>query len=297
LSEPRLGIDLGGTKIEGIVLADGATRARKRIATEPEGGYEHVLERIAALVRELREAAPGVGEVGIGTPGSLSSRTGLLKNSNTQCLNGRPLRVDLEQRLGLAVCMENDANCFALAEATLGAGRGHDLVFGVILGTGVGGGLVFHGRCWTGPQNIAGEWGHHSIDPAGPHCYCGQNGCVESLLAGPALERSYREAGGGSIRASEIARLAAAGDATASDVLARYLARFGRALANVISILDPSIVVLGGGLSNLDVLYAQGRDEVAARVFNDELRTPIVRHELGDSAGVIGAALLTREDG
>jgi fructokinase len=297
MSRPRLGIDLGGTKIEGIVLAGGETRVRKRIATEAEGGYEHVLDRIAILLRDLREAAPDAGEVGIGTPGSLSARTGLLKNSNTQCLNGRPLRVDLERRVGLAVRMENDANCFALAEATLGAGRGHDLVFGVILGTGVGGGLVFHGRCWTGPQHIAGEWGHHSIDPAGPRCYCGQNGCVESLLAGPALERSHRDAGGDDVRAAQIARLAAAGDPVAANVLARWLAVFGRALANVVSILDPSIVVLGGGLSNLDVLYTRGRDEVAARVFNDELRTTIVRHELGDSAGVIGAALLTREEG
>lgn len=290
---PRLGIDLGGTKIEGIVLESGETRVRKRIATEAEGGYDHVLDRIATLVGELREAAPDASEVGIGTPGSLSARTGLLKNSNTRCLNGRPLRVDLERRLGLAVRMENDANCFALAEATLGAARGHDVVFGVILGTGVGGGIVLNGRVWTGPQHIAGEWGHHSIDPAGPRCYCGQSGCVESLLAGPALARSHRDAGGSDVRAAEIAQRAAAGDPTASVVLARYLALFGRALANVVSILDPSIVVLGGGLSNLDVLYKRGRDEVAARVFNDEFRTPIVRNELGDSAGVVGAALLT----
>jgi fructokinase len=192
--------------------------------------------------------------------------------------------------------MENDANCFALAEAVAGAGRGHELVFGVILGTGVGGGVVFGGRCWTGPQHIAGEWGHHSIDPAGPSCYCGHRGCVEAFLSGPALERAYREAGGTRRPAPEIAALAREGDAAAKAALDGYLARFGRALANVIDILDPSVVVLGGGLSNLDVLYDRGRDEVAARVFNDELRTPIVRHELGDSAGVIGAALLTREN-
>ena len=294
MSTPRLGIDLGGTKIEGIVLDGGETRLRKRIATEAPGGYEHVLGRIVALVHELRETAPSVEAIGIGTPGSLSARTGLLKNSNTQCLNGRPLRADLERRLGLPVQMENDANCFALAEATLGAGRGQELVFGVILGTGVGGGIVIRGRSWPGPQHIAGEWGHHSIDPSGPSCYCGQRGCVEAMLAGPALERAHREAGGADLRAPEIAQLAAAGDPRASDVLARYLERFGRALANVITILDPSVVVLGGGLSNLDVLYTRGREEVAAGIFNDELRTPIVRHELGDSAGVIGAALLAR---
>ena len=294
MSERHLGIDLGGTKIEGVVLDGDEIRVRKRIPTEPEGGYEHVVERIAALVAELRREVPDAAVLGIGTPGSLSARTGLLKNSNTQCLNGKPLLRDLERSLGLRVLMENDANCFALAEAIAGAGRGHEVVFGVILGTGVGGGVIIGGRCWTGPQHIAGEWGHHAIDPAGPPCYCGQRGCVESLLSGPALERAYREATGSDARAREIAALAERGDAAAAAVLAGYLARFGRALANVIDILDPSIVVLGGGLSNLDALYGRGRDEIAARVFNDELRTPIVRHRLGDSAGVIGAALLAR---
>jgi fructokinase len=289
-----LGIDLGGTKIEGAVLDGDEIRVRKRIATEAEHGYDHVVARVAALVAELRSAAPGADAVGIGTPGSLSARAGLLKNSNTQCLNGKPLLRDLERAIGLPLRMENDANCFALAEATRGAGRGHEVVFGVILGTGVGGGIVLGGRCWTGPQHIAGEWGHHSIDPAGPPCYCGHRGCVESLLAGPALERSYRDAAGRAAQAPEIAALAGSGDAIASAVLDQYLGRFGRALANVIDILDPSIVVLGGGLSNLAALYDRGREEVAARVFNDELTTPIVRHELGDSAGVVGAALLAR---
>lgn len=289
-----IGIDLGGTKIEGVALdPTGAVRRRLRVPTEQERGYAHILERIAGLVAELRPDAPGCDRVGVGAPGSLSARDGTLKNSNTVCLNSRPLLADLEVRLGLPVRLENDANCFALAEARAGAGRGHECVFGVILGTGVGGGIVFRGTLWTGPQYIAGEWGHHGIDPAGPSCYCGRRGCAETMLAGPALERAYREAGGPLCGAAEVARRAEAGEAAAVAVLDRYLDRFGRALANVINILDPSVVVLGGGLSNLAVLYTRGRKAVARYVFNDEFRTPIVPNQLGDSGGVIGAALLT----
>ena len=291
-----IGIDLGGTKIEGVVLDETlAPIVRRRIPTERERGYEHIVERVAALVAELRPQAPDVPMIGIGTPGSLSVRDGRVKNSNTTCLNGRPLQTDLERRLRLPVRLENDANCFALAEAQAGSGRGYRLVFGVILGTGVGGGIVQEGRMWTGSQHIAGEWGHHAVDPAGPTCYCGRRGCVETLLSGPALEQAYRAAGGVTGSAAEIAVRAAAGDATAATVLARYVDHFGRALANVINILDPDVVVLGGGLSNLDVLYTSGRAAVARHVFNDELRTPIVRHALGDSAGVIGAALLVAD--
>ncbi|TMB05008.1 MAG: ROK family protein, partial [Deltaproteobacteria bacterium] len=233
--------------------------------------------------------------VGIGTPGSLSARDGTLKNSNTTCLNGRPLHADLERRLGLRVLLENDANCFALAEARAGAGQGRAMVFGVILGTGVGGGIVHEGRIWVGPQHIAGEWGHHAIDPSGPACYCGQRGCVETMISGPALEVAYRAAGGSPATAAEVAARAAAGEPRATAVVDRYLDRFGRALANVINILDPDVVVLGGGVSRLDALYTQGREAVARYVFNDELRTPIVPNRLGDSAGVIGAALLAAQ--
>ena len=288
-----IGVDLGGTKIEGAIL-DEALRPvhRVRVATERERGYDHILDRVVEVVAVLRPHAPEASVVGIGTPGSLSARDGTLKNSNTTCLNGRPVHADLERRIGLPVRLENDANCFALAEARGGAGQGAALVFGVILGTGVGGGLVIDGRLWAGPQHIAGEWGHHAIDPAGPACYCGQRGCVETLLSGPALEAAYRAAGGPPASAAQIAARAAAGEAAAADVVACYLDRFGRALANVIDILDPDVVVLGGGLSNLDVLYTRGRDAVARYVFNDELTTPIVPNRLGDSAGVIGAALL-----
>jgi fructokinase len=289
----RVGIDLGGTKIEGVVLEpDGREVTRRRIATERERGYEHIVARTASLVQELLAEAPGARAVGIGTPGAVSARDGTMKNSNTTCLNGRPLLADLRAALPVAVRLENDANCFALAEAGLGAGQGHDLVFGVILGTGVGGGIVYRGTLWSGPQHIAGEWGHHRIDPAGPACYCGQRGCVETLLSGPALERAHRNAGGPALDAASLVTRAAAGDAIACGVLERYLDVFGRALANVLNVLDPDAVVLGGGLSGIEALYDRGRDAVARYVFSDELRTPILRPALGDAAGVIGAALL-----
>lgn len=288
-----IGIDLGGTKIEGVVIEDG-TRVveRCRIATERHEGYEHILGRVATLAADLRRYAPDCERIGIGTPGALSSGNDRLKNSNTTCLNGRPLLADLVQRVGLPVRLENDANCFALAEARQGAATGQRVVFGVILGTGVGGGLVWDGEVWTGPQGIAGEWGHHRVDPAGPRCYCGQRGCAETLLSGPALERSYVASGGAECPVESIVARAMAGEGRAIRVLDAYVEQFGRALANVINIIDPDVVVLGGGLSNLDVLYTQGREVVERHVFNDELRTPIVRNRLGDSAGVIGAALL-----
>lgn len=289
----RIGIDLGGTKIEGVVLdPDLRVAMRERIPTESGRGYAHIVERVAALAKHLHSHAPEVQALGIGTPGAVSSRTGRMKNCNTTCLNGQPLREDLETVLRMPVQIENDANCFTLAESLGGAGRGGRVVFGVIMGTGVGGGLVFGGEVWSGPQRLAGEWGHHCLDPAGPACYCGQRGCVETLIAGPAVERQYREQAGEALALREVLARARAGEPAASDVVERFLANFGRALANVIDIVDPEIVVLGGGLSNIDELYTRGREAVAERVFNDELRTPIVRNQLGDSAGVIGAALL-----
>ncbi|MGH7785572.1 MAG: ROK family protein [Candidatus Binatia bacterium] len=289
----RIGIDLGGTKIEGVVLgAAGEVLARERVPTESARGYEHIVEVTAGLVERLRALAAGGATVGVGTPGAVSSRTGLMKNCNTVCLNGRDLPGDLTRRLGAPVLVENDANCFALAEAVSGAGRGARVVFGVIMGTGVGGGLVVDGRLWSGPQHIAGEWGHQCLDPAGPACYCGQRGCVETYLSGPAVERGYRERTGVALALPAIVARAGTGDAAARRGLDELCAHFGRALANVISLLDPSIVVLGGGLSNIGALYDAGRAAVARCVFNDELRTPIVRNQHGDSAGVLGAALL-----
>ena len=297
----RIGLDLGGTKIEGVVLDEaGVVKMRERVATRAERGYESIIETTAALAERLLAAASGgcgatVGAdvgIGVGAPGAISSRTGLLKNSNTQCLNGRDLRGDLARRLGRSLALDNDANCFALAEARLGAARGHRVVFGVILGTGVGGGIVLDGAVHRGPQRIAGEWGHHSIDPAGPQCYCGGRGCVETYLSGPALEREFRQRLGRPASAEAIAAAAAAGEDAAGAIFADYLDCFGRALANLIDILDPDMVVLGGGLSNVDMLYSLGVERVAHHVFNDQLVTPILRNQLGDSAGVIGAALL-----
>lgn len=289
----RIGIDLGGTKIEGIVLdAQNQPLLRERIATESAAGYDHILNRIAMTVEACRRVAPDCTTVGIGTPGAISSRDGAMKNSNTTCLNGRRLREDLAERLGLDVRIENDANCFALAEAVAGAGRDAALVFGVILGTGVGGGIVHRGELLRGPQHLAGEWGHHCIDPNGPPCYCGQRGCVEAFISGPAVQTSYAAIGGEPIDMPEIVTRHRAGETMATRVFERFIDRFGRAVANLIDILDPDAIVLGGGLSNIDELYTLGRAAVARYMFNDELRTPIRRNQLGDSAGVIGAALL-----
>lgn len=289
----RVGIDLGGTKIEGVVLdADRRPVFRQRIATESEHGYAHVVERVGELAERLFAVAPDCDLVGIGTPGAVSSRTGRMKNCNTVCLNGQDLPGDLKRRLGRAVRVENDANCFALAEALAGAAKGQGVVFGIIMGTGVGGGIVVDGRVLTGLQHIAGEWGHHALEPAGRHCYCGQRGCVERYLSGPAVESDYRERTGNDLRLAEIVTCARQAEAEARRVLDHFVDHFGRAVANVVNILDPDAIVLGGGLSNIDELYTSGRAAVARYVFNDELRTPILRPLLGDSAGVIGAALL-----
>ncbi len=291
----RLGLDIGGTKIEGVVLdAAGATLERKRLPTDAARGYGAIVESAARLAEELVATSGDVAEIGVGTPGAVSKRSGLLRNSNTQCLNGRDFQGDLALRLGRRILLENDANCFALAEATCGAGRGHRIVFGVIMGTGVGGGLVIDARVHSGPQHIAGEWGHHSIDPHGPKCYCGHHGCVESYLSGPALEARFHEASGRVASAAEVVAAYRTGDPNARAVFGEFLELFGRSLANLIDILDPDAVVLGGGLSNIDELYRLGRAAVERCVFNDELTTPILRNQLGDSAGVIGAALLCK---
>ena len=289
----RIGIDLGGTKIEGVVLdAGGKEILRKRIATEREHGYQHILQRIKWLHDELAAAADGPTTFGIGTPGAVSPRTGLLKNSNTVCLNGQPVKADLEQLLKRPIAMQNDANCFALAEARLGAGRGKNLVFGVIMGTGCGGGLVHKGEVLTGPQAIAGEWGHMSIDPHGPACYCGKAGCVETFISGGGLENRFAEKYGVRRPLKEVEAAYFAGESQAVEFMQWFFDRFGRALANVIDILDPDIIVLGGGVANFQAIYREGVEQVSKYVFTDHLETPIVRHQLGDSAGVFGAALV-----
>ena len=294
MSKFKIGIDLGGTKIEGVVLGpDGGEIIRKRIPTEREHGYRHILSRLKSLHDELAAAVPGRPTTfGIGTPGAISPRTGLLKNSNTVCLNGQPLKVDLEKLLGRKIEIQNDANCFVMAEALLGAGQGKKLVFGVIMGTGCGGGIVHKGEVLTGAQAIAGEWGHMSIDPHGPRCYCGQPGCVEAFISGGGLENRYAEKFGVRRPFPEIERDFYAGEPRAVEFMRQFFDRFGRALANVIDVLDPDIVVIGGGVSNFKAIYSDGVAAVRKYVFTDELETPIVQNRLGDSAGVLGAALV-----
>ena len=290
----RIGIDLGGTKTEGIVLdADGRELYRKRIDTERDLGYAHILNRIKMLYTELAgriDNAPH--KFGIGTPGAISRRTGLLKNSNTVCLNGQPIKTDLESLLGRKIEIQNDANCFAMAEALHGAGKGKNLVFGIIMGTGCGGGIVYKGEVFTGPQSIAGEWGHSSIDPNGPVCYCSQHGCVETFISGGGAEARYAEKYGEKKSFAEIEAAYRAGEPQATEFMKFFFQKFGRSLANLIDILDPDIVVIGGGVSKMKSLYTEGVAEVGKFVFSDSLETPIVENKLGDSAGVIGAALV-----
>ncbi|MFN6943361.1 MAG: ROK family protein [Cytophagaceae bacterium] len=293
----KIGIDLGGSKIEGILLGPNNEEIeRKRIATEQEKGYAHILARIQFLYEDLKCLTNGSQHtLGLGTPGSISLKTGLLKNSNTLCMNGKPFATDLENLLKKDIAFENDANCFALAEAIMGAGEGCKTVFGVIMGTGCGGGIVVNQELQTGIQNIAGEWGHMSIDPQGPVCYCQKKGCVETFISGGGLERRYLAEFKTKKKLPEILVDYRAGDKNAEALMKDFFFRFGIALSNLINILDPDVVVLGGGVSNVDELYTLGIEEVKKYIFNDECRTKIVKNILGDSAGVIGAALIGKE--
>jgi fructokinase len=290
----RIGVDLGGTKIEGIVMdAAGKIIARERRPTPQAEGYKAMLTSIHDLVLELERHSGAVCRVGLGTPGAISTKTGFLKNSNTVCLNGQPVKQDLEKLLAREIRMANDANCFTLSEALDGAARGAPVVFGVILGTGVGGGIVVNGRLLEGTQHIAGEWGHNVLEADGPPCYCGKHGCVETFLSGPGLAHDFATQGGDArLDARVITAHATQGDAIAEAAMQRYLDRFGRALSVVINILDPDAVVLGGGLSNISRLYTEGREHVARHTFNDELRSRILPNQHGDSSGVRGAAQL-----
>ncbi|QOJ22585.1 MAG: ROK family protein [Gammaproteobacteria bacterium] len=294
----RIGIDLGGTKIEGVVLDTGGRElVRKRVDTQQAAGYWAILHTIAQLVRQLEAEIDQQCPVGIGTPGAISAVSGTMKNSNTVCLNGQPLLEDLQGLLNRPLRIANDANCFALSEALDGAGKGYGMVFGVIMGTGVGGGIVFNGQLHPGRQHIGGEWGHNILELGGPDCYCGQKGCVETFISGPGLAADYHRHGGNrALTAYDIVTLAAQGDALAEAAMQCFFDRFGRALAMVINILDPDAIVLGGGLSNIDRLYSEGRNRVAHYVFNDQLITPILKNVHGDSSGVRGAAQLWRCD-
>jgi fructokinase len=297
-SSVRIGIDLGGTKIEIVAFdAQGAQLLRQRAAT-PVGDYTAILRTIVELVRGAESTLGLRASVGIGTPGSMARRTGLLRGSNSVCLNGRAIKADLEICLEREVRITNDANCFALSEAIDGAGKGDAVVFGVILGTGVGGGIVVGERVLTGPNAIAGEWGHNPLpwpvadEFAGPACYCGRCGCIETYVSGPGLERDHRRVAGEALSSRSIVANAAAGDAACEASLRRYEQRLARALAHVINILDPDVIVLGGGMSNLDRLYASVPALWTPWVFSDRVDTRLVRNAHGDSSGVRGAAWL-----
>ncbi len=293
------GIDLGGTKIEGAVVDPSRpdhALCRLRVPTEGSRGYAHVLRQITRLVamleRESGEKRPR--RIGIGTPGVIDPLTGVLKNSNTTCLNGRRLREDLARALKAEPMMANDANCFALAEALFGAGRNRRVVVGLILGTGCGGGIVVDRQVLGGLHGIAGEWGHNPIPGERTPCFCGRAGCVETVISGPALERSYLARSGRRARLPEIVARAEAGEPDARATLRRLQVKFGVAVAALINILDPDAIVIGGGVGNVDILYGVGtREAVLRHLFNGDLRTEFLRPLLGDSAGVFGAALLS----
>jgi fructokinase len=296
----RIGIDMGGTKIEGLALdGDGAERLRLRVET-PRHDYPATIEAVAGLVAEI-EGALGekTGSVGIGIPGAVSPRTGLIKHANSTWMMGEPFGRHMSERLGRPVRLANDADCFALSEASDGAGAGAATVFGVILGTGVGGGIVVDGRILTGPNAIAGEWGHNALpwprddERPGPPCYCGKTGCIETFLSGPGLASDHAAATGEKVAATDIAARIAAGEASALATLDRYLDRLARSLASVINLIDPEIIVFGGGVSNIGKLYASLPERLERYIFSDEpIRTRLVPARHGDSSGVRGAAWL-----
>lgn len=289
----RIGIDLGGTKIEGVALDEAGTILIRRRVPTPAGDYKGILAAIAGLVAEFESSLGGRAAVGVGTPGSISPFTGVMRNSNSVVLNGKPLDRDLETTLDRPLRMANDADCFALAEAVNGAGEDVGVVFGVILGTGVGGGLVVDGKVLAGPNRITGEWGHNPLPGAtgSRECYCGRRDCIELYLSGPGLARDYRRSSGIDLPAEQvISRLGC--DKAARAVLDRYSVRLARALAVVINILDPDVVVLGGGLSNIDELYETVPRAWSEWIFSDGVSTRLARNRHGDSGGVLGAACL-----
>lgn len=297
-----IGIDLGGTKIEGIALsASGDELLRKRVPT-PAGDYPATLNAIRSLVDEIESSLDMRGTVGIGTPGAISPASGLLKNSNSVCMNGKPVHEDLTRLLNREVRIANDANCFALSEATDGAAAGEDVVFGVIAGTGTGAGIVVRSHVMAGPNAIAGEWGHNPLpwpqdnERPGPSCYCGKHGCIETWLSGPGMSRDFLELSGNALDARQVVKLATNGDNTAELCLRHYEDRMARSLAHVINILDPDVIVLGGGMGNIRRLYASVPELWGQYVFSDRVDTRLVAPKYGDSSGVRGAAWLWNEN-
>ena len=294
-----LGIDLGGTKIEGIVLESKEKPIeviRHRVDTEEKKGYLQVVDNIKSLVEYIENKINHkFDKLGIGTPGTLDPATGLLKNSNSQCLNGMPLKKDLSKTLDKTILIQNDANCFALAETLLGSVNDQyphaKNVFGIIIGTGVGGGVIINGKTLYGSQGIGGEWGHTIVTDNGDECYCGKRGCVETVISGRALQTYYKNISGRKLKFEEI-YATKDNDKYAKETFERLITYFGKGLSNVVNIIDPEVIVLGGGLSNINELYTEGYNELKKYVFNPTFSTPILKPKLGDSAGVYGAALL-----
>jgi fructokinase len=294
MNEPLWGIDLGGTKVEGVIMAsteEATPLVRIRLDTETRLGYGHVISQITELVSQMKKAS-GLDprRIGIGTPGVLDPVLKTMKNANSVVLNGKPLAADLEAALGVPVLLANDANCFALAETHWGVVRRQfpeaQVVFGVIMGTGVGGGIVINGKIWNGKHGIAGEWGHNFLDDSGGDCYCGKKGCVEKVLAGPSLERYYEGLSGRKLKLHEIVEREAQGEPEARQTIERLCHFFGKALSVVTDILDPDVIVIGGGVGNVSALYTDGVESLAKYIFNNRLDVPVVAPMLGDSAGV-----------
>ncbi|HXD79283.1 MAG TPA: ROK family protein [Puia sp.] len=304
MNQPLWGIDLGGTKIEGAILPslhEPRPIVRTRIDTEAAKGYDHLVGQLARLVAEMeRQSGLTPHAIGIGTPGILDPTLHTMKNCNTVVLNGRPLRDDLVARLGIRVELANDANCFALAETHWGVVNREvpvsRMVFGIIMGTGVGGGIVIDGRIWAGRHGIAGEWGHNFLDESGGPCYCGRSGCVETVISGPATERYYAGLTGQRLALREIVTRAAEGsDAAASATIDRLCHFFGKAVSVVTNLLDPDVIVVGGGVGNIDALYTSGLEQIGRSIFNNRVEVPLLKPLLGDSAGVFGAAALVAD--
>ena len=285
----KIGVDLGGTKTEIIVLDENLNVIERKRVPTPQNNYDEIIHTIINLVSDVSQSISDFS-LGVCCPGAISKQTGVIKNSNTQCLIGKSLKEDLENKLEKNIFIENDANCFTLAESKLGAGIGFDLIFGVIMGTGVGGGIVIDNTLHSGRTNIAGEWGHHTLHQNGNSCYCGKNGCVETYISGPSLEKRWNQLTGLTQTMPEI--IENFDNSIGKQWKNEFLENFGHGMANVIDILDPDVIILGGGLSNIDFLYHEGKESIYSKVFSDMIETPILKNNLGDSSGVFGAALL-----
>ncbi len=299
MSRYKIGIDLGGTKTEAILLdKNDNVLHRKRLDTPASKGYAAILDAVAHLITDTLSNVPHGREcsIGIGIPGTINSRTHLVQNANTTCLIGKPFQIDLEQKLNRRIYMENDANCFVYAENRSGAAKGYNFVFGIIMGTGCGGGLCINGDIRQGHHGIAGEWGHMSIDPDGAQCYCGNKGCIETKISGSGVETSFQKKFNRFLKMTDIVQGFRNSNADCTYTFNQFLEEYGRSIGGLISILDPDVVVIGGGLSNIDELYSIGYDIIKKYAFHDNITTPVLKNKLGDAAGVFGAAWLGDEN-